>query len=130
MSTARSRLGLAAVGGKIYAIDGSGGRSTLNSVEAYDPQLGAWALVASMSLKRSYHALVVLEGKVYAMGGHDDAGFLDTVEAYTTLRRTTGSGWRACRNAWSFTPPQRWVAISSPMAIRLSQHFFLIRPLF
>ena len=81
MSTARSSFGLAAVGGKIYAIGGRG-NSVLESVEAYDPQLGAWALVASMSGKRHHHASVVLDGKIYAMGGHHGAGTLDTVEVY------------------------------------------------
>ena len=67
-------MGLAAVDGKIYAIGGYDGGSVLDSVEAYDPQLGAWALVASMSGKRHCHASVVLDGKIYAMGGHDGAG--------------------------------------------------------
>eukprot|EP00321_Phaeocystis_globosa_P007887 CAMPEP_0118812612 /NCGR_PEP_ID=MMETSP1162-20130426/2416_1 /TAXON_ID=33656 /ORGANISM="Phaeocystis Sp, Strain CCMP2710" /LENGTH=74 /DNA_ID=CAMNT_0006742347 /DNA_START=33 /DNA_END=254 /DNA_ORIENTATION=+ len=74
MSTARSSLGLAAVGGKIYVIggySGYGGSSSLDSVEAYDPRLGAWAPVASMRAKRFGHASVVLDGKIYAMGGFD-----------------------------------------------------------
>jgi hypothetical protein len=57
--------------------------SGLDSVEAYDPQLGAWALVARMSEKRQLHALVVLDGKIYAVGGYEGCGaVLDTVEAY------------------------------------------------
>ena len=108
MSTARSRLGLAAVSGKIYAIGGWGGGSPLESVEAYDPQLGAWALVASMSVKRCGHASVVLDGKVYAMGGHDDAGFLDTVEAYDpqadSWQRVASMPQRLSEHA--ATPPQ------------------------
>jgi hypothetical protein len=51
-------------------------------VEAYDPQLGAWAQVAGMSVKRRYHASVVLDGKIYAMGGYAAGGSLDMVEAY------------------------------------------------
>jgi len=41
MTTKRALLGLAAVGGKVYAIGGWDGNSSLDSVEAYDPQLGA-----------------------------------------------------------------------------------------
>merc|ERR1712159_673735 len=84
MSTARGGLGLVAVGGKIYAIGGHGGDSALDSVEAYDPQLGAWAPVASMSAKRYGHASVVLDGKIYAFGGRDGTpgDTLDTVVVY------------------------------------------------
>ena len=71
----------AAVDGKIYAIGGYDGSSTVASVEACDPQLGSWALVASMSGKRRYHASVVVDGKIYVMGGARDDR-LDTVEMY------------------------------------------------
>merc|ERR1712194_237636 len=64
-----------------YAVGGHDGSSALESVEAYDPQLGAWALVASMSGRRHYHASVVLGGKIYVMGGIGE-GLLDTVEVY------------------------------------------------
>ena len=70
MSTARTRLGLAAVGGKIYAMGGEAGSEMLESIEAYDPQLGTWALVASMIGGREHHASVVLDGKIYAVGGY------------------------------------------------------------
>ena len=56
------------LGGKIYAIGGWAGGSTLESVEAYpyDPQLGSLALVASVGGKRRFHASVrvVLDGKI------------------------------------------------------------------
>ena len=107
MSTARSRLGLAAVSGKIYAIGGWGGGSPLESVEAYDPQLGAWALVAIMSQKRDSHASVVLDGKIYAMGGCD-GNCLDVVEAYDpqadSWQRVASMPQRLSEHA--ATPPQ------------------------
>merc|ERR1712216_405224 len=60
---------------------GHDGSSALDSVEAYDPQLGAWAPVASMSTERYGHASVVLDGKIYAMGGfHGD--YIYMVEVY------------------------------------------------
>ena len=86
MTTVRYAFGLAAVDGKIYAIGGWDGDSTLESVEAYDPQLGTWALVASTGGTRSHHASVVLDGKIYIMGGFEDrsggSDVLDTVEVY------------------------------------------------
>ena len=87
MTTARVHLGLAAVGGKVYAIGGYGATgSALDSVEAYDPQLGCWALVASMSVRRMGPASVVLYGKIYVMGGHDHevvwSSAFDSVEVY------------------------------------------------
>jgi len=87
MSTRRCSFGLATAGaragGKIYAIGGYDDGAVLESVEAYDPQLGSWALVASMSGKRKNHASVVLDGKIYTMGGlGGDDGALDTVEVY------------------------------------------------
>ena len=106
MRTERTELGLAAVGGKIYAIGGNDGDSTLESVEAYDPQLGAWALVASMSEARYNPASVVLDGKIYVMGGYGGAeSELDTVEVYDPQADSSGSRWRACRDACSGTPP-------------------------
>ena len=90
MTTIHAGLGLAAVGGKIYAIGGEiyaiggeDGHLELDSVEAYDPQLGSWALVASTSVQRVDHASVVLDGKIYTIGG--DGGnnvVLDSVEVY------------------------------------------------
>ena len=90
MTTARCALGLAAAGGKIYAIGGSAGERVdslaLASVEAFDPQLGSWTLVASMSVQRKHPIAVVLDGlddKFYVIGGlgHAD-GTLDIVEVY------------------------------------------------
>ena len=84
MSTARAGFGLAAVGGKMYAIGGWDGEvQIMKSVEAYDPQLGSWALVESMGEERQDHASVMLDGKIYAVGGSGGGdGALDTVEVY------------------------------------------------
>eukprot|EP00964_Phaeocystis_antarctica_P159697 scaffold130865_cov69-Phaeocystis_antarctica.AAC.3 len=84
MSTLRCEFGLASVSGKIYAIGGWDGVDRLQGVEAYDPQLGSWAQVASMSGGRSSFATVVMDGKVYAMGGlaNSDGPKVDTVEVY------------------------------------------------
>ena len=60
MSTARSYLRLAAVGGKIHAIGGWGGSSRLASVEAYDPQQNRWEAAAPLSGPRCRHAVVAM----------------------------------------------------------------------
>ena len=114
MSTARCGLGLAAVGGKVYAIGGWTGSSTLKSVEAYDPQLGSWALVASMSVKRCDHASVVLDGKIYAMGGQAAGGSLGTVEAYDPQADSWQQVASMPRGLCAVgTPQQQWVARST-----------------
>ena len=53
------------------------------TVEAFDPLLGAWAFVASMSIGRCYHAVAVVDGKIYAIGGYGSENqALDSVEVY------------------------------------------------
>ena len=79
MATRRANLAAAAAGGKIYAIGGSGtagelaihqsNAGELATVEAFDPQLGTWAEVASMSVGRCLHAVAVVDGKIYVIGG-------------------------------------------------------------
>ena len=58
--TARSRMGVAALQGKLYAVGGKGEPplfddpiSTLDSVECYDPESGAWQEVCSLTEPRS-----------------------------------------------------------------------------
>ena len=52
-------------------------------VEAFDPQLGAWADVSSMSVDRSQHAVAVVDGKIYALGGMNGSfEALDSVEVF------------------------------------------------
>ena len=84
MSTARSCLAAAALGGRLYAIGGqSSSGSQLSSVEAFDPQSGRWAAVAPMSTKRSACGAAVLGGKIYVGGGwNDDNDSLSTVDVY------------------------------------------------
>ena len=80
----RSRFGWPA-GGKIYAIGGENvNHDEEATVEAFDPQLGSWAEVASMSVKRCYHALAVVDGKIYAIGGYYSHAISrsDSAEAY------------------------------------------------
>ena len=79
MATGRSSLATAVAGGKIYVIGGEtaggdGGDYIVATTEAFDPLLGAWAEVASMSVARSHHAAAVIDGKIYVIGGQGADG--------------------------------------------------------
>jgi hypothetical protein len=112
MTTARGALGLAAVGGKIYAIGGHNDGGALESVEAYDPQLGAWALLGLWWQAWVRRAVTMLLWCLTARS----TPWVAMEEAHstrwrcTTLRPTAGSGWRACREGCMGTPLQRWGA--------------------
>ena len=94
MAIGRANFAAAAAGDKIYAIGGilDCGReddimAATAMVQAFDPLLGAWAEVASMSVHRVYHASAVVDDKIYAIGGcpddtTDTHHTLDSVEAY------------------------------------------------
>jgi influenza virus NS1A-binding protein len=53
MREARGRFNIAVVGDKVYAVGGCNGTTELATVECYDPQLGKWTRVTSLSLARS-----------------------------------------------------------------------------
>ncbi|XP_035881027.1 kelch-like protein 17 isoform X3 [Phyllostomus discolor] len=73
MSTRRARVGVAAVGNRLYAVGGA---------ERYDPLTGTWTSVAAMSTRRRYVRVAMLDGNLYAVGGYDSSSHLATVEKY------------------------------------------------
>jgi len=83
MPTPRFHLAAAAVGGKLYAVGGSG--ATLKENEEYDPVANTWATKAVMPTAREYLAAVAVGGKLYALGG---IGPLNTNEAYDPVTDT------------------------------------------
>jgi N-acetylneuraminic acid mutarotase len=98
MPTSRSGIATAVVNERIYAIGGmmiqaAGariGRTTLSTVEEYDPITDIWTQKADMPTPRSEVSTAVVNGKIYVFGGMDmqAAGVrmgqaaLSTVEEY------------------------------------------------
>ena len=56
----RGFLGAATVAGKLYAVGGFAGQTTLATVEAYDPQQDRWEAVAPMAQIRRHHATICM----------------------------------------------------------------------
>eukprot|EP00964_Phaeocystis_antarctica_P161764 scaffold134341_cov124-Phaeocystis_antarctica.AAC.1 len=57
MANGRAAFAATAAGGKIYAIGGLENNGSVATAEAFDPLLGAWAAVASMSVGRRCHSV-------------------------------------------------------------------------
>jgi N-acetylneuraminic acid mutarotase len=74
MPTARSGLGVAVVGGKIYAIGGQNGDGVLNVTEEYDPVTNQWTFKTSMPTARSDFGIAVFQNKIYVIGGTNGSG--------------------------------------------------------
>lgn len=82
MLSKRCRLGVATLGGKIYACGGYDGSAFLKSVECFDPVANKWSYVAPMNVTRSRVALVANMDRLWAIGGYDGMKNLSTVEMY------------------------------------------------
>jgi N-acetylneuraminic acid mutarotase len=67
---------------KLYLIGGSDNTETHNTVEAFNPQTGAWTLVSSMPTPRRGLAAACLGSSIYAVGGWDGTKALDSVERF------------------------------------------------
>ncbi|KAK2727542.1 hypothetical protein QYM36_008134 [Artemia franciscana] len=78
----RTRHGVAALDGCIYAVGGSQGKLFLNSVERYDPSQDKWSFLAPMASPRVGVAVAVVNRLLYAIGGFDGRQRLSSVECY------------------------------------------------
>ncbi len=86
MSTSRRGMGVATMGGCVYAIGGSDGLNSLRLVERYDPTSDSWSKLADLHQERSSVSATVCNGQLYAVGGYDGStSCLDTVEKYDPL---------------------------------------------
>jgi N-acetylneuraminic acid mutarotase len=80
----RHLVGVAVVGGIIYAIGGHDvDGNHLTTVEAYHPTSDSWTTMLAMPTPRSYFGAVVVNGTIYAIGGDDAVSVLSTNEAFT-----------------------------------------------
>jgi len=82
MQTARSRLGVVEVNGKIYAIGGDKARllayqsieasigDVVNINEEYNPETDTWVFKTAMPTSRCSFAVTVYENKIYCIGGY------------------------------------------------------------
>lgn len=83
MSHLRSRVGVAVMNSKLYAIGGYNGHERLSTVEVFDPESNEWTKVASMKYKRSAVGACSLDDStLYVCGGYDGMSSLDIVESY------------------------------------------------
>jgi len=82
MSMLRSRVGVAVMQNRLYAIGGYNGQERLNTVEVFDAATGRWSKVAAMNCKRSAVGAVAVGDHLYVCGGFDGISSLDTVERF------------------------------------------------
>ena len=97
LSKPRCRFGMAALGGKLYAVGGSrqvsniagGGQGVaVASVEVYDPTTDSWShSTASMDASRANPGVAALGGKLYAVGGADGWDAAEGVYLFTKKKR-------------------------------------------
>ena len=80
MSLNRSRVAVAVLQGRLYAIGGYNGLERLATVEFFDPEVKKWRRVCSISKPRSALGLAVLNNRLYVCGGYDGFASCDTVE--------------------------------------------------
>jgi len=70
MKSPRGSVGVAALGGKIYAVGGRGlDLMTVDTAEVYDPATNQWTELAPLPRARDHLAVVAAAGKIHAIGG-------------------------------------------------------------
>jgi hypothetical protein len=83
MPTARTWIGAAAYGGKIYVFGGLNNTTKLATVERYDPGTNTWDNRAAMPTARYATSAVTLNGKIYVIGGVNASNQIQSlVEVY------------------------------------------------
>lgn len=84
MPTARGRLAMDSVNGRLYAVGGYAGllAQWVGTVEEYDPQAGTWRARASLPTPRAHLSLAVVNGQLLVAGGENVNRSLDALESY------------------------------------------------
>ncbi|TNN10029.1 Kelch-like protein isoform 1 [Schistosoma japonicum] len=88
MISRRSRIGVVALNGLLYAIGGFDGTSRLRTTEVYNPKVGKWMTVAPMICRRSAAGAAAYDGCLYVCGGFDGQTSLRTCEMYIPEQNT------------------------------------------
>nr|CAD7196547.1 unnamed protein product [Timema douglasi] len=93
MSMMRSRVGVAVMRNKLYALGGYNGQERLSAVEVFDPLKRVWNRITSMRCRRSQIVkgrylnsavgAAAFNDQLFACGGYDGVSSLNTVECYT-----------------------------------------------
>ncbi|GBP61442.1 Actin-binding protein IPP [Eumeta japonica] len=81
MWISRSMLGVAALGGLLYAVGGENNDKALASGEVYDPITDKWTPIAPMQKARQCFGLAAVNKRLFAFGGIGDQ-LESSVEAY------------------------------------------------
>ena len=83
MQTCRSRVGVAVLEGKLYAIGGFDGVNRLESAEVYDPEKNSWTNISMMHERRSALGCVAYDGQIFVCGGYNGLASLNSCEVYS-----------------------------------------------
>lgn len=94
MLTLRTRVGVAVLGSKLYALGGYDGNDRLSAVEFFDPEENTWCKTSSMNTRRSALGASTLNGNIFVSGGYDGHISLHTVEFFNPETKQ-----------WRFTSP-------------------------
>ncbi|XP_063092450.1 actin-binding protein IPP isoform X2 [Cavia porcellus] len=79
---ARCGLGVAVLGGMVYAIGGEKDSMIFDCTECYDPVTKQWTTIASMNHPRCGLGVCVCYGAIYALGGWIGAEIGNTIERF------------------------------------------------
>jgi hypothetical protein len=92
MLDVRTAVGVATMGGKLYAAGGEceckyhrERTQYLGSVECYDPLTNEWNYIEPMKNSRSFAAVVSLEGMLYVIGGECSNNCYKSAEVYSPI---------------------------------------------
>src|SRR5207249_2283401 len=69
MPTKRGALGVAELGGKLFAIGGYDGTGNSSAVEVYDAATNSWSTKAALPTARDHLAVATVGTRIYAIGG-------------------------------------------------------------
>jgi kelch-like protein 17 (actinfilin) len=70
----------------VYALGGFDSSNYQSSVERFDPRVGRWAPLPSMSSRRSSCGVAALDGALYCVGGNDGTMCMASAERFNPRR--------------------------------------------